>query len=67
MGQHDAWCDQLNFLCDPRTAPWADECHFPKIGLKIVAVGLNLSPFYRRYENVIHSFVAINTKEIIEH
>jgi len=25
-----------------------------KIGLKIVALGLNLSPFCRRYENVIN-------------
>ena len=39
---------------------------FSKIGLKIVAVGLNLSPFCRRYKNVIHSLVALNTKEIIE-
>ena len=26
---------------------------YDKIGLKIVALGLNLSPFCRRYENVI--------------
>ena len=39
---------------------------FSFIGLKIVAVGLNLSPFCRRYKNVIHSSVAIATKEIIE-
>ena len=39
---------------------------YDKIGLKIVALGLNLSPFCRRYENVIHSSVAINTKEIFE-
>ena len=45
---------------------WAYECHFANIGLKMVAVGLNLSPFCRRYKNVIHSLVAINTKEIIE-
>ena len=36
------------------------------IGLKIVAVGLNLLPFCCCYKNVIHSLVAINTKEIIE-
>ena len=27
---------------------------YDKIGLKIVALGLNLSPFCRRYENVIN-------------
>ena len=32
----------------------------------MVAVGLNLSPFCRRYKNVIHSSVAIATKEIVE-
>ena len=49
-------------------ALWADECHFAKIGLirVMVAVGLNLLPFCRCYKNVIHSLVAINTKEIIE-
>ena len=36
-----------------------------KIGLKILSLGLNLLPFCRRYENVIHSSVAITTKEII--
>ena len=43
--------------------------HFAKIGFyraKIVALGLNLLPFRRRYENVIHSSVALTTKEIIE-
>ena len=29
----------------------------------MVAVGLNLLPFCRRYKNVIHSLVAINIKE----
>ena len=49
--------------------PWASECQFAKIGFyraKIVALGLNLLPFRRRYENVIHSSVALTTKEIIE-
>ena len=32
----------------------------------MVAVELNLSPFCRRYKNVIHSSVALATKEIIE-
>ena len=32
----------------------------------MVAVGLNLSPFCCCYKNVIHSLVAVNTKEIIE-
>ena len=38
---------------------------FSLIGLKIVAVGLILSPFCRHYKNVIHSSVAITTKDII--
>ena len=42
---------------------WAYECHFANIGLKMVAVGLNLSPFCRRYKNVIHSLVPTNTRD----
>ena len=36
------------------------------LGLKMVVVGLNLLLFCRRYKNVIHFFVATNTKEVIE-
>ena len=32
----------------------------------MVVVGLNLLLFCRRYKNVIHFFVATNTKEVIE-
>ena len=34
--------------------------------MKIIAVGLNLSTFCCRYENLIHSSVAITKKKIIE-
>ena len=34
--------------------------------IKMVAIGLNLPPFCRRSENVIHSSVAITRKEITE-
>ena len=34
------------------------------IGLKTIALGLNLSSFYHCYKNVIHSSVAITTKKM---